>query len=116
MALFLSSCRSCQRSTLVRPPKQKGHISFYLVDVDTMEPVKDFPKFTMADMHAYEKPIPLSNIKIEGSTVFFQARGITFTLIDGGSGYFADRVVVDDGESQRAIKLYGGNLTIKSKQ
>ena len=95
---------------------ERGQISFYLVDVDTMEPVKDFPKFTMADMHAYEKPAQLSNIRIEGYTVCFQARVVTYTMSDGGPGYGADRVVVDDGKSQREIKLYGGNISIRTKQ
>ena len=58
----------------------------------------------------------LTNIKIEGNTVSFQARGITYTLIDGGPGYGTDRVIVDDGKSQREIKLYGGNISIRTKQ
>lgn len=95
---------------------EKGEISFYLVDVDTMEPVMDSPKFTMGDIHAFEKPSRLQNIRIEGNTVSFQAGGATYTLKDGGPGYELDRFIVDDGKNQREIKMYDGNITIKTNE
>lgn len=89
---------------------EEGHISRYLLDVDSGKKVQVWLEFSMT--LAPNNPAAMSKISIEGNTARFETNGIQWMITDGGPGYEHDRVTVDDGVRERQPRLYGGDLVV----
>ena len=92
-----------------------GEIRYYLVDLDKKINIpKWHAGFPMMAEPPPSGPYPMQGLVIEGATARFEAFGMRWTIVDGGTGYQKDWVSVDDGFKPRVMKLYGGDLLVES--
>lgn len=107
---------------VVGTPGEEGYrggeraIYYYLVDLDReIQVPKWHMGFSMMEEPPPSGPYPMNNLSIEANTARFEAFGMKWVIVDGGAGYEADRVTVDDGFRTKTMKLYGGDLRVGPK-
>lgn len=92
---------------------ESGAIYYYLVDIENKKKVDNWLMgFSMMEGPPPSGPYPMTGISINGNTAIFSAFGKTWTIIDGGDGYRADEVTINDGYSTRKMELFAGDLKI----
>jgi hypothetical protein len=90
-----------------------GTIRYYLRDTDDGTKIIKWRKGLDMAGAPRDTPLPMTNIRIEGKTAYFEAFGMKWTVTDGGAGFASDRIVVDDGyKILETKKLYGGDIHI----
>lgn len=92
---------------------ESGSIRYYLQDADTGTKVMKWRQGLDMAGAPKDAPLPMTNIRIEGKTAYFESFGMKWTVTDGGEGYEKDKIVVDDGyKTLETKKLYGGDVRI----
>lgn len=92
---------------------ESGAVYYYLVDLDNKKKVDNWLMgFSMMEEPPPSGPYPMTNIQVQGNTAKFTAFGMNWTVVDGGEGFRADTVTVDDGFTTRKMKLFAGDLRV----
>lgn len=92
---------------------EEGFVHYYVYDIEKNERVENWLQgFGMLNHDAVAAHHQATNIVIDGNTATFEALKMKWTVVDGGKGYEADSVVVDDGFKKKPLKLYAGDLQI----
>lgn len=96
------------------PAEETGWASYFVLDVERQERIDDWLLgFNMGGGFpvAGEK-YPLSNIRIEGRTAWFDLNGSTWRLSDRGEGLDQDSIRIDTGGRVREGRFFAGNITV----
>ena len=92
---------------------ESGSIHYYVFDIEKNRRVEKWLEgFAMLNHDAVAADHPATNIVVKGNTATFEAFRMKWTVVDGGPGFEADTVTVDDGFRKKPLKLYAGDLVI----
>ncbi len=90
----------------------EGSIERYLYDVNLKKAITWYMKRNMLS----EPPIGIDkaihNLSWQERTVQFDSGGWHYTVTDGGQGYDKDTILVSDGNTEKKVILYGGDVTV----
>jgi hypothetical protein len=94
---------------------QKGYTGYlrrYMRDIKSGKAVLGYADINMLPNQPYGEKMTISQVQQRGKIMMFKAGSKHYIMVDGGKGYKNDTIIVNDGNRDYLVELYGGDVKI----